>query len=88
MRIEDVEIFGTLQTDNLITFTPSAVGGDQPYQWIFSVYKDSECCYTENTTVPFFEWTADIAGNYTVVICVSDATGFKASLVRQFVVAQ
>lgn len=88
LRIEDVEIFGTLQTDNLITFTPSAVGGDQPYQWIFSVYKDSECCYTENTTVPFFEWTADIAGNYTVVICVSDATGFKASLVRQFVVAQ
>lgn len=88
LSILDIEIFGTLQINNPISITPSVVGGDQPYQWEFFIYKDNELCYTENTTIPFFEWTANTAGNYNVVVRVSDITGFEVSLTHQFTVTQ
>lgn len=88
LSILDIEIFGTLQINNPISITPSVVGGDQPYQWEFFIYKDNELCYTENTTIPFFEWTANTAGSYNVVVRVSDITGFEVSLTHQFTVTQ
>lgn len=86
LTIADIEIFGELQTNNLITFTPSVIGGDQPYQWEFYIYKDNEICYTENTAIAFFEWTPNTAGSYTVIAQVTDAAGFETSSTIQFTV--
>lgn len=86
LAITEIEIFGELQTNNLITFTPSVIGGKQPYQLAFYVYRDEEICYTESASVAFFEWTPDTAGNYTVIAKITDATGFEASYTTQFTV--
>lgn len=78
LSITDIEIFGTLQPGNTLTFTATEEGGNQPYQWEFYIYKGDEICYTEDdTSLDFFEWTPDTSGNYKVILSVTDVSGFK-----------
>lgn len=88
LSIIDVELFGTLQAGNSITFTSTAIGGGQPYQWEFYIYKGEEICYTvDNASVNFFEWIPSQSGNYKIVANVTDATGFKVSYTKSFSIA-
>lgn len=86
LAITDIEIFGSLQTDNELTFTINTEGGNKPYQWEINIYKNNELCYFNNTTVNFFEWTPAEVGNYSVVINVTDASNFKISYSKEFII--
>lgn len=87
LAITDIEIFGALETDNTLTFTISTDGGNQPYQWEVFIYKEDVLCYSDNITVNFFEWTPSEAGEYSVVVNVTDASSFNASYSKEFVIA-
>lgn len=85
LTITDVEIFGTLEIGNAITFTTVAEGGNDPYQWEFYIYKNDEICYSNSeATINFFEWTPETTGDYKLVVNVIDATGFKATHSTEF----
>lgn len=87
LSITDVEVFGILEPGNALTFTATAEGGYQPYQWEFKIYKGDEICYSNNdTSLDFFEWTPTETGDYKVVVNLTDATGFKASYTEQFTI--
>ena len=87
LSITDIEIFGTLEPDNSLTFTAIADGGKQPYQWEFYIYKDNDVCYSDSeTSLDFFEWTPSEAGTYRVVANVTDASGFKATYAKEFTI--
>lgn len=64
-----------------------AEDGNQPYQWDFCVYKGDTLCYHDNkVSIEYFEWTPTGSGNYTVVVDVTDISGFKVSHTEQFTV--
>lgn len=88
LAIIDIELFGMLQVGNSMTFTATAKGGDQPYQWEFYIYKGEEICYTvDNASVNFHEWIPSQSGNYRIVANVTDATGFKVFYTKSFSIA-
>lgn len=85
LTITDIEIFGTLGIGDAITFTTTAEGGNDPYQWEFYIYKDGEICYSNSeSTINFFEWTPETTGDYNLVVNVIDATGFKVTHSTEF----
>lgn len=86
LAITDIEIYGTLQSGNELTFTVSTEGGNDPYQWEFIVYKNDELCYSNNSTVNFFEWTPTEIGNYSLVVNVTDSSNFTKSYTEQFTI--
>lgn len=86
LSITDIEVFGDLQSRSTLTFTATAEGGNQPYQWEFYVYREDEICYSENTILNFFEWTPIETGSYLVVANITDISGFETSYTKQFVV--
>lgn len=76
LQITDVEIFGTLSAGETISFTVSATGGVQPWQWEFYIQSDNEVVYSDNATiVNFTEWTPSQSGTYDFLAFVTDATG-------------
>lgn len=86
LAIANIEIFGTLQNGNELTFTISTEGGYDPYKWEFKIYKNDELCYSNNVTVNFFEWLPTEAGAYSLVVNVTDASNFKKSYTKQFII--
>lgn len=88
LQITDVEIFGTLTTGETISFTVSASGGVQPWQWEFYIQSDNEEVYSDNAAiVNFMEWTPSQSGTYDFLVFVTDATGKRISYRTQFVVS-
>lgn len=88
LQITDVEIFGTLSAGETISFTVSATGGVQPWQWEFYIQSDNEVVYSDNATiVNFTEWTPSQSGTYDFLAFVTDATGKRMSYRTQFVVS-
>lgn len=85
LAITDIEVFGTLKMGEVITFTTTAEGGNDPYQWEFYVYNGEEICYSNDKAgINFFEWTPEKAGDYRVVVNVIDAAGFEATYSTDF----
>lgn len=85
LAITDIEVFGTLKMGEVITFTTTAEGGNDPYQWEFYVYNGEEICYSNDKAgINFFEWTPEKAGDYRVVVNVIDAAGFEATYSTEF----
>lgn len=88
LQILDIEIFGTLAVGENISFTASATGGIQPWQWEFYIQKDNESVYSDNAAiVNFFEWSPTQAGTYDVLAFVTDATGKRVSYTTQVVIS-
>lgn len=88
LQITDVEIFGTLAAGETISFTVSATGGVQPWQWEFYIQSDNEVVYSDNAAiVNFMEWTPSQSGTYDFLAFVTDATGKRISYRTQFVVS-
>lgn len=88
LQITDVEIFGTLSAGETISFTVSATGGVQPWQWEFYIQSDNEVVYSDNAAiVNFTEWTPSQSGTYDFLAFVTDATGKRISYRTQFVVS-
>ena len=74
--------------DRTISFTVSATGGVQPWQWEFYIQSDNEVVYSDNATiVNFTEWTPSQSGTYDFLAFVTDATGKRMSYRTQFVVS-
>lgn len=84
LAITNVEIFGPLNINEEMTFTTWAEGGEQPYLWEFSVYKDEEIYYHEECIANVFEWTPMETGVYKVIVRVTDSTGYSASYSKEF----
>lgn len=85
MTITDVEILGTLETENVLVFSAKAEGGYQPYEWEYNIYKGEDLCYSvESSTLDYFEWTPTDTGEYTVVTSVTDETGYTVTYSKQF----
>lgn len=83
--IADVEIIGTLETENVLVFSAEAEGGYQPYEWEFFVYKEEDVCYfVDGSILGYFEWTPTEIGDYTVVTYVTDETGYTVTYSKQF----
>ncbi len=85
MTITDVEILGTLETDNVLVFSAKAEGGYQPYEWEYKIYKGEDLCYSvDSSTLDYFEWTPTEIGNYTIVTYVTDETGYTVTYSEEF----
>lgn len=62
-----------------------AEGGYQPYVWEYTIYNGDTPCYTlSDSTFDYLEWSPTEAGDYTIVVWVTDKTGFKATYSKQF----
>lgn len=80
LQITGIETFGSAAIGNTITFTASASGGCQPWQWEFYVKKNNTTVYSDNeSAVNFFDWTPQEAGTYNVIAYVTDVTGRRVS---------
>ena len=87
LAITDIEVFGTLKNGEVITFTTAVEGGIDPYQWEFYIYKGEDICYSNGkVNINFFEWSPETSGNYKIIVNVTDASGFKATYSKDFVV--
>lgn len=87
LQITNLEVFGTHAIGEMITFTATADGGSQPWQWEFYIKKNDETVYSDDTaTVNFFEWTPSETGVYSVIVYVTDATGRKVSYTTQITI--
>lgn len=84
LNISGVEIFGTLQSGNELSFTVSATGGSSPYQFEYSIYQNGELCYYLETSINFIEWTPTESGNYSVIINVKDSSNFSSTYTKSF----
>lgn len=88
LAITDIDVFGSLQTGQTLTFTPMADGGVHPYNWEFSIYNDKILCYhRDEGAINFFEWTPIDPGTYSVVANVTDTSGFKKSYTKTFIIS-
>ena len=80
LQILGLETFGSEAVGEVITFTATAIGGIQPWQWEFYIKKNDTIVYSDSmATVDFFEWTPQESGEYNVLVYVTDATGKKVS---------
>lgn len=84
LAITNIEIFGPLNINEEMTFTTWAEGGEQPYLWEFSVYKDEEIYYHEECIANVFEWTPMGTGVYKMIVRVTDSTGYSTSYSKDF----
>ena len=59
--------------------------GYQPYVWEYAIYKGDTLYYNlSDSTFDYLEWSPTEAGDYTIVVWVTDKTGFKATYSKQF----
>lgn len=80
LEITNIETFGTLAVGEMVTFTATATGGNQPWQWEFYIKKGETVVYSnDSSSINFFDWTPKEAGIYSVLVYVTDATGCKVS---------
>lgn len=87
LQITGIEVFGTLAVGETISFTATATGGIQPWQWEFYIQSNNDSVYYDNAAiVNFFEWTPTVSGTYDVLAYVTDATGKKVSYTTQITI--
>ena len=85
LSIKNIEIFGSLQRNDEVTFTIAAEGGQKPYRYEYSIYREDEICYSvSESLLVFLEWTPTETGRYNIVVGVTDSTGYKVSYSKQF----
>ena len=81
----NVEVIGDMEPETALVFSAKAEGGYQPYVWEYAIYKGDTLYYTlSGSTFDYLEWSPTETGNYTIVVCVIDKTGFKATYSKQF----
>lgn len=87
LQITGIEVFGTLAVGETISFTATATGGIQPWQWEFYIQSNNDSVYSDNAAiVNFFEWTPTVSGTYDVLAYVTDATGKRVSYTTQITI--
>ncbi len=85
LQITNLEIFGNLSVGQEITFTATAFGGNQPYQWSFNIYHENELCYQGNSSyINFIEWSPQESGDYIIEITVTDEEDFSTTYEKHF----
>ena len=85
MTISNVEVIGDKEPEETLIFSAKAEGGCRPYVWEYTIYKGDTLYYTlSGSTFDYLEWSPTETGNYTIVVCVTDKTGFKATYSKQF----
>lgn len=81
----NVKVIGDMEPETALVFSAKAEGGYQPYVWEYAIYKGDTLYYTlSGSTFDYLEWSPTETGNYTIVVCVIDKTGFKATYSKQF----
>ncbi len=87
LQITGIEVFGSLAVGETISFTATATGGIQPWQWEFYIQSNNDFVYSDNAAiVNFFEWIPADSGTYTILAYVTDATGKKVSFTTQITI--
>lgn len=87
LQITGIEVFGTLAVGETISFTATATGGIQPWQWEFYIQSNNDSVYSDNAAiVNFFEWTPTVSGTYDILAYVTDATGKRVSYITQITI--
>ena len=85
LTISNIEVIGDMEPETALVFSAKAEGGYQPYVWEYAIYKGDTLYYTlSGSTFDYLEWSPTETGNYTIVVCVTDKTGFKATYSKQF----
>ena len=85
LTISNIEVIGDMEPETALVFSAKAEGGYQPYVWEYTIYKGDTLYYTlSGSTFDYLEWSPTETGNYTIVVCVIDKTGFKATYSKQF----
>lgn len=85
LTISNVEVIGDKEPEETLIFSAKAEGGCRPYVWEYTIYKGDTLYYTlSGSTFDYLEWSPTETGNYTIVVCVIDKTGFKATYSKQF----
>ena len=85
LTISNIEVIGDMEPGAALVFSVKAEGGYQPYVWEYTIYKGDTLYYTlSDSTFDYLEWSPTEAGDYTIVVCVTDKTGFKATYSKQF----
>lgn len=85
LTISNVEVIGDMEPETELVFSVKAEGGYQPYVWEYTIYKGDTLYYTlSDSTFDYLEWSPTETGNYTIVVCVTDKTGFRATYSEQF----
>lgn len=85
LTISNVEVIGDMEPETALVFSAKAEGGYQPYVWEYAIYKGDTLYYTlSDSTFDYLEWSPTETGDYTIVVCVTDKTGFKATYSKQF----
>ena len=85
LQITNLEIFGDLSVGQEITFTATATGGNQPYQWSFNIYHNNKLCYQGNSSyINFTEWSPQESGDYIIEITVTDEEDFSTTYEKHF----
>ena len=86
--INNIEVFGSIETNGIFTITAETTGGMAPLQWSFKIYGDGEIYYSDDdSSIDFFEWLPISSGDFTVAAYCTDGTGLKVSYVKTFSVA-
>ena len=85
LTISNVEVIGDKEPEETLIFSAKAEGGCRPYVWEYTIYKGDTLYYTlSGSTFDYLEWSPTEAGDYTIVVWVTDKTGFKATYSKQF----
>lgn len=89
LSITDVEIFGSCQVNEQLTFTGFAEGGIQALQWSFEIYDETGtiCHSKERSMDNFTEWVPTSNKSYTIKAWCIDSTGFEDCYTKQFEVS-
>lgn len=89
LTIDDIEIFGTLEIGETLNFTAITEGGQPQYNWDFYIYSNGTVFHREfnsKVKINFFTYQPLSSGTYTVVAYVTDSTGFRTKLAKQFTI--
>ena len=85
LTISNIEVIGDMEPETELVFSAKAEGGYQPYVWEYTIYKGDTLYYNlSDSTFDYLEWSPTEAGDYTIVVWVTDKTGFKATYSKQF----
>ncbi len=87
LSVSIVSISGSLMTGKSVTFTAQADGGSMPYKWSYTVYKDGVACNSKSDTAEnTYKFTPSSEGMYTIMVTVTDGTGYTVSHRQKFYV--
>lgn len=81
LKITNIEVLGSVEQLEPLTFIATAVNGEGPFKWSYYVYLNDTLCYEQsNSDFDYFMYTPSSAGLYTLTARVVDSTGYAASI--------